>query len=1764
MTGHDPPLLPVEAPDMAKPIEAPSATLVPDSAESAGNMLSELEEDLKDQLEDFKASDTAYIIRREPRVGSFDVWTITFMSTDPDRQETFDNFELNGLSELYELWSADMNQKLEFDLSQLKHDDRTAFNNEWALECANHPEEEIKALRAKEFHYPRLTVFACLEDPVFPWTLHVQRSETAEVEVRQYLSPQHMFEDKDKSFPLEPLRLEKLGLDKELFENEYPRSQHVTIVDTPKGKQWCIETKSLNGSQVLSAHYSVLVDMFDAGRYNPVFLNASEAELKTLSADDKVRWAEEYDEMVKINEECFTSDTAEQSPPPPFDISGYFYDCARDDAVAEAEKKLKDEKDRVSTAQQKAVKDLMARRAFKNARDPTAGYELDENGNTVYLETVTFAPVSKPLTVPISHDTLMVDPPDESFQPLIRHVDTTEKYWEHYDEVKDAEHVARAINIRTRLVKLKSVKGRHGRGSKQDEDLQSRAKQSSPQPPTQILLNIDGTEILLPVIGFSESGAKQTVNHNGIMLRATVSEGGYHPGIMLKMQFRTEDSDKVTTCCIEWKFVAANGTSLINGFKSTPKIEGDSIILELSFTTEARPIFAGGWSDMAKELPRMTPQDRKLFFTVRNLAKGPKLTAPVPVLLKQHCERAQVLGKRQAGVRDEMKEKLAAQAPRLDPKILSVFEHLPGFGGEQKYVPPSYTSKPYKAWRNDKGHIPLKDGKIRGPWDLMFSQVLAHAENGERLPTPELILSDCPAPMTELASANYFASFDAARVKLANAAHYEFQEEALKLEMFCKPRHRIRLYSMGTMVVIAVAFNNYQKLNGDDEVHTRVPDGTKVSVSWKSGEKSAAQEAEGITFVSSVFYPDCDMTILVTNRMTATFGSQKGASDSNQAKKWKDMETVDEVGRERYLRAPYSAKLDIRPNTALYTSQLRAIGVITDPVHNGDFAELLLNQQPGTMQPEKVAAKLTDPTDRPELDKGSKEEAAWISLVDEAYDYILTYKPDGKPDFKWNSEQMEVLVELRQLSQKVLIVVGPAGTGKSTLEAIQCWFFFEIGYHVLFTAPANSNVDYMVLQIVAAFPGSRLAKDLIRIVPNDAEYGKQRLSDKYAPDTKGAPSSSGSFDHDPGDFEQMAVYAAHLAIMNKEKNKFDNVRAYTLSGRIAAHAVSEEPDKLTLVMQYGEGDAAPKRAPPAAKAKQSKKGADLGENLTFEEDDNATHEDDDDDGLESEPEADLFVPAPTYAEALSAHIVPIESNDELGRLPEGWSMREKTPDVNYFFNELDQSTTWLDPRLGEVDMFAEVKRFMILAREKNIWDWDEPTRKRFTAAFRYCGKFLVARSRFILTTSSMSSCETLQADWAKEDRSRCDPVIGVVVIVDEAAKDVEPNFWIAITGPWRPKIRAVIAVGDQKQLRPTVTSSRGEVQYSQFVGQLVRSVIDRWVEEGVNHCVLTRQTRMHPFLAQFPSEDAYGGAMSSDDNLWTSINHEEPGLRENVLIPLFKECGTERDLRDDQLRLHWFEVAGKVRMNQNTKSRANMEQLDFCMKRLLPRQSEHYQENTSKICMWITGYKEQVALIDRAFVKYLSEHPDITRDHLPKVRTIDSCQGDEAQWIVFMVVANDGDKKSDLGFLHDQRRINVATTRALTKCTIVSGPCEGRLNRPKPGHEKSVPYLFRFKKFLAVHGCNTELHDWPQVPEEDVPFHLREAKPIDEGEASEAWVHNDEAAEGEQTEGGENTTSGEETVKTVENKAAKLSESTWGGETVEFGTGGGSAPAVRW
>jgi predicted DNA helicase len=232
------------------------------------------------------------------------------------------------------------------------------------------------------------------------------------------------------------------------------------------------------------------------------------------------------------------------------------------------------------------------------------------------------------------------------------------------------------------------------------------------------------------------------------------------------------------------------------------------------------------------------------------------------------------------------------------------------------------------------------------------------------------------------------------------------------------------------------------------------------------------------------------------------------------------------------------------------------------------------------------------------------------------------------------------------------------------------------------------------------------------------------------------------------------------------------------------------------------------------------------------------------------------------------------------------------------------------------------------------------------------------------------------------------------VIIDEASQALEPECWNAML-----KADRVIFAGDHKQLPPTVKSKEAA-----SLG-LEETILDRMTDHISFSSLLTEQYRMHHKILAFSNERYYQGKLTSHLSVF------------------------DRTLRNDQYPLVFIDTAGSgFEEVLHTDSRSYTNKGEYFIIR------EHILANHEKLLGATIGiispYAEQVRLIRQE----ISDDGTLRSMDI-EVNSIDGFQGQEKEVIyISLVRSND---HADIGFLKDERRLNVAMTRAQKKLVIV-------------------------------------------------------------------------------------------------------------------------------
>jgi superfamily I DNA and/or RNA helicase len=257
------------------------------------------------------------------------------------------------------------------------------------------------------------------------------------------------------------------------------------------------------------------------------------------------------------------------------------------------------------------------------------------------------------------------------------------------------------------------------------------------------------------------------------------------------------------------------------------------------------------------------------------------------------------------------------------------------------------------------------------------------------------------------------------------------------------------------------------------------------------------------------------------------------------------------------------------------------------------------------------------------------------------------------------------------------------------------------------------------------------------------------------------------------------------------------------------------------------------------------------------------------------------------------------------------------------------------------------------------------------------------------------------------------------LIVDEAAAATEPELCIPLH--LRPK--RLLAVGDPLQLPATVLSRR-----AMDLG-LAKSLHERLMHEcEFDYVMLNVQYRMSCQISAFPSARFYKSQIGNGPNVSGPLY-----LNGARLLHQLPYCLLQVEGKEEQ------GVGGSYCNRREAEKVAN---LIVDLQNIAQRESPHGSLwHTADRIRVITFYQAQVSLIKRCLHERGLGNKIL-------VATVDSSQGCEADVVILSFVRShtEWSNRPTAGFLTDDRRVNVALTRAKYQLIGVGNvQCLGRL-----------------------------------------------------------------------------------------------------------------------
>ncbi|EGR28123.1 tRNA-splicing endonuclease positive effector-related, putative [Ichthyophthirius multifiliis] len=214
----------------------------------------------------------------------------------------------------------------------------------------------------------------------------------------------------------------------------------------------------------------------------------------------------------------------------------------------------------------------------------------------------------------------------------------------------------------------------------------------------------------------------------------------------------------------------------------------------------------------------------------------------------------------------------------------------------------------------------------------------------------------------------------------------------------------------------------------------------------------------------------------------------------------------------------------------------------------------------------------------------------------------------------------------------------------------------------------------------------------------------------------------------------------------------------------------------------------------------------------------------------------------------------------------------------------------------------------------------------------------------------------------------------------------------------------MILIGDNKQLQAT-TFGKNQLYK--------RSLFERISQNQIEPYFLNKQYRMQPYLSLFPSQIFYKGNLKDSKKV-----QKRPFLFKSFLNENYS---------------HFFIDIQFSKEIQNKSSFFNLEEAYLCISLVSEiislLEKNQFPSNNLTIGV-IAPYSQQVQCLKNLFRQ---QNWYLIYRKIIKIKTIDSFQGQEKDIIIFSTV-----RTSRIGFLQDEKRLNVALTRA-KYCLYVVG-----------------------------------------------------------------------------------------------------------------------------
>lgn len=365
------------------------------------------------------------------------------------------------------------------------------------------------------------------------------------------------------------------------------------------------------------------------------------------------------------------------------------------------------------------------------------------------------------------------------------------------------------------------------------------------------------------------------------------------------------------------------------------------------------------------------------------------------------------------------------------------------------------------------------------------------------------------------------------------------------------------------------------------------------------------------------------------------------------------------------------------------------------------------------------------------------------------------------------------------------------------------------------------------------------------------------------------------------------------------------------------------------------------------------------------------------------------------------------------------------------------------------DTISKVKKFKSFKDRKQGWQEVKLLRKELRQREKKGLSDIILNSKIILCTLHGSSSRQLLSAYDLT------PKLFDTLIIDEVSQSLEPQCWIPLISHYKSDIQRLVIAGDNKQLPPTIKTEDNQ----KVKNVLSRTLFDRLVDHYGDSFkyLLNVQYRMNEEIMNFSSKELYEGKLIAAESVATHVLADLPGVdsTEDTEIPCiwYDTQGDDFPERSDDHDSKLLLISSKYNENEAYLALYYMEKL---------LESNVAQEHIGII----SPYNSQVSLLKKLIH---AKYP------LVEISTVDGFQGREKECIIFSLVRSN--EEFEVGFLKDERRLNVAITRPKRQLCVI-GNME-TLERSKVGFlQKWVDWAeenfeIRYPDVAEIHSLYT-------------------------------------------------------------------------------------------